>query len=125
MNDIQSYIGNSTKGNMNFIISINTTDLNNINKNTINISALDSLDNEVNVSEFKLQSYDMMYQSGINDLNYMIATLQQDKNQESLVSPLSQVSAQIINVNNWNNYNRINARDYAYAWWGPNDSNYN
>jgi len=115
-NDVQSYIGKTTKINMSFIISINTADIKNISKNTIKISGLDSLDNEVNVNEFNLRSSDEMNQSGINDFNSMISDFQTSANM---------VHLSLVPINDFNAYDRIAARDYAYSWWGPTDMNYN
>ena len=53
-----------------------------------------------------------MYQSGAEELTATIEEI------SSTVEPMK-------NVDNWSNYNRIAARDYARKWWGPYTSNYN
>ena len=83
-----------------------------ITKDNIQLNCIDSLGNIVSTDEYLLPTYETMYQSGAEELTAAIEEI------SSTVEPMK-------NVDNWSNYNRIAARDYARKWWGPYTSNYN
>lgn len=72
---------------------------------SITLTGLDEFDNDVNINEYELRSYDEIYRNGAEDAQAAV--------QSMMVSP-TWVSTKI---NNYNSYNRIAARDYAYKYW--------
>lgn len=116
ISDVQSYIGTTSTIDMNFLISIDLKDANNISKNTVKISGLDCFDNEINVNEFELRTNNEIYESGIKDCEDYISSYQKSANRNY---------ASLVPIDNYDSYSRLNARDYALQWWGPNDSDYN
>ncbi len=116
ISDVQSYIGTASTIDMDFLISIDPKDANNISQNTVKISGLDCFDNEMNVNEFKLRTDDEIFESGIKDCEDYISNYQKGTNMNY---------ASLVPINNYDSYSRLNARDYAFRWWGPKDSDYN
>ena len=107
---VNEYIGEETEISMDFYVSINPQTA--ITKDNIQLNCIDSLGNIVSTDEYLLPTYETMYQSGAEELTATIEEI------SSTVEPMK-------NVDNWSNYNRIAARDYARKWWGPYTSNYN
>lgn len=107
---VNEYIGEETEISMDFYVSINPQTA--ITKDNILLNCIDSLGNIVSTDEYLLPTYETMYQSGAEELTATIEEI------SSTVEPMK-------NVDNWSNYNRIAARDYARKWWGPYTSNYN
>ena len=89
-----------------------------ITNNDVQIFALDSSDNKVDVSEYDVTSYDDMFNQGYRSVEAVTM--------ESQAGVLSTDGNRLADpISNYDDYDRIAARDYAYEWWGPNDSNYN
>ena len=107
---VNDYIGEETEISMTFYVSINPQET--ITKDKIQLNCIDSLGNVVSTDEFNIPTYDTMYQAGAEELTATIKEI------SSAVEPMK-------NVDNWSNYDRIKARDYAWDWWGPDDSYYN
>lgn len=68
----------------------------------ITLTGLDEFDNDVNINEYELRSYDEIYRNGAEDAQAAV--------QSMMISP-AWVATKI------NSYNRIAARDYAYKYW--------
>ena len=89
-----------------------------ITNNDVQIFTLDSSDNKVDVSEYDVTSYDDMFNQGYRSVEAVTM--------ESQAGVLSTDGNRLADpISNYDDYDRIAARDYAYEWWGPNDSNYN
>lgn len=71
----------------------------------ITLTGLDEFDNDVNINEYELRSYDDIYRNGAEDAQAAV--------QSMMVSPTWVATK----INNYNSYNRIAARDYAYKYW--------
>lgn len=71
----------------------------------ITLTGLDEFDNDVNINEYELRSYDEIYRNGAEDAQAAV--------QSMMVSPTWVATK----INNYNSYNRIAARDYAYKYW--------
>lgn len=71
----------------------------------ITLTGLDEFDNDVNINEYELRSYDEIYRNGAEDAQAAV--------QSMMVSPAWVATK----INNYNSYNRIAARDYAYKYW--------
>lgn len=71
----------------------------------ISLSGLDEFDNDVNINEYELRSYDEIYRNGAEDAQAAV--------QSMMISPAWVATK----INNYNSYNRIAARDYAYKYW--------
>lgn len=71
----------------------------------ITLTGLDEFDNDVNINEYELRSYDDIYRNGAEDAQAAV--------QSMMVSPAWVATK----INNYNSYNRIAARDYAYKYW--------
>ena len=71
----------------------------------ITLTGLDEFDNDVNINEYELRSYDEIYHNGAEDAQAAV--------QSMMVSPTWVATK----INNYNSYNRIAARDYAYKYW--------
>ena len=71
----------------------------------ITLTGLDEFDNDVNINEYELRSYDEIYRNGAEDAQAAV---------QSMMIPPAWVATKI---NNYNSYNRIAARDYAYKYW--------
>lgn len=71
----------------------------------ITLTGLDEFDNDVNINEYELQSYDEIYRNGAEDAQAAV--------QSMMISPAWVATK----INNYNSYNRIAARDYAYKYW--------
>ena len=71
----------------------------------ITLTGLDEFDNEVNINEYELRSYDEIYRNGAEDAQAAV--------QSMMISPAWVATK----INNYNSYNRIAARDYAYKYW--------
>lgn len=95
---VNEYIGEETEISMDFYVSINPQTA--ITKDNIQLNCIDSLGNIVSTDEYLLPTYETMYQSGAEELTATIEEI------SSTVEPMK-------NVDNWSNYNRIAARDYA------------
>jgi len=72
---------------------------------SITLTGLDEFDNDVNINEYELRSYDEIYRNGAEDAQAAV--------QSMMVSPTWVATK----INNYNSYNRIAARDYAYKYW--------
>ena len=72
---------------------------------SITLTGLDEFDNDVNINEYELRSYDDIYRNGAEDAQAAV--------QSMMVSPAWVATK----INNYNSYNRIAARDYAYKYW--------
>lgn len=72
---------------------------------SITLTGLDEFDNDVNINEYELRSYDEIYRNGAEDAQAAV--------QSMMVSPAWVATK----INNYNSYNRIAARDYAYKYW--------
>ena len=72
---------------------------------SITLTGLDEFDNDVNINEYELRSYDEIYRNGAEDAQAAV--------QSMMVSPTWVATK----INNYNSYNRIAARDYAYNYW--------
>lgn len=107
---VNEYIGEETEISMDFYVSINPQTA--ITKDNIQLNCIDSLGNIVSTDEYLLPTYETMYQSGAEELT---ATIEEAG---SMIEPMK-------NVDNWSKYNRVTARNYAWDWWGPDDSYYN
>lgn len=107
---VNEYIGEETEISMDFYVSINPQTA--ITKDNIQLNCIDSLGNIVSTDEYLLPTYETMYQAGVAESTAAI------EKAGSMIEPMK-------NVDNWSNYNRITARDYARRWWGPYVSNYN
>lgn len=71
----------------------------------ITLTGLDEFDNDVNINEYELRSYDEIYRNGAEDAQAAV--------QSMMISPAWVATK----INNYNSYNRIAARDYAYKYW--------
>lgn len=71
----------------------------------ITLTGLDEFDNDVNINEYELRSYDEIYHNGAEDAQAAV--------QSMMISPAWVATK----INNYNSYNRIAARDYAYKYW--------
>lgn len=71
----------------------------------ITLTGLDEFDNDVNINEYELRSYDEIYRNGAEDAQAAV--------QSMMISPTWVATK----INNYNSYNRIAARDYAYKYW--------
>lgn len=71
----------------------------------ITLTGLDEFDNDVNINEYELRSYDEIYRNGAEDAQAAV---------QSMMISHAWVATKI---NNYNSYNRIAARDYAYKYW--------
>lgn len=71
----------------------------------ITLTGLDEFDNDVNINEYELRSYDEIYRNGAEDAQAAV--------QNMMISPAWVATK----INNYNSYNRIAARDYAYKYW--------
>lgn len=71
----------------------------------ITLTGLDEFDNDVNINEYELRSYDEIYRNGAEDAQATV--------QSMMISPAWVATK----INNYNSYNRIAARDYAYKYW--------
>lgn len=71
----------------------------------ITLTGLDEFDNDVNINEYELRSYDKIYHNGAEDAQAAV--------QSMMISPAWVATK----INNYNSYNRIAARDYAYKYW--------
>lgn len=71
----------------------------------ITLTGLDEFDNDVNINEYELRSYDEIYRNGAEDAQAAV--------QSMIISPAWVATK----INNYNSYNRIAARDYAYKYW--------
>ena len=86
-----------------------------ITNNDVQIFALDSSDNKVDVSEYDVTSYDDMFNQGYRSVEAVTM--------ESQAGVLSTDGNRLaVPISNYDDFDRIAARDYAYEWWGPNDS---
>ena len=72
---------------------------------SITLTGLDEFDNDVNINEYELRSYDEIYRNGAEDAQAAV--------QSMMISPAWVATK----INNYNSYNRIAARDYAYKYW--------
>lgn len=117
MAEYDSYIGEITEINFYFNVSIRTEEWHNINEQTVIISALDSCNNRMDISEYDTRSAEEMYAAGAIDMEENLYKL--------TASELVTMHAGATPIDNWSKYDRIKARDYAYKWWGPTESNYN
>lgn len=71
----------------------------------ITLTGLDEFDNDVNINEYELRSYNEIYRNGAEDAQAAV--------QSMMISPAWVATK----INNYNSYNRIAARDYAYKYW--------
>lgn len=71
----------------------------------ITLTGLDEFDNDVNINEYELRSYDEIYRNGAEDAQAAV--------QSMMIFPAWVATK----INNYNSYNRIAARDYAYKYW--------
>ena len=71
----------------------------------ITLTGLDEFDNDVNINEYELRSYDEIYRNGAEDAQAAV--------QSMMISPAWVATK----INNYNSYNRIAACDYAYKYW--------
>lgn len=71
----------------------------------ITLTGLDEFDNDVNINEYELRSYDEIYRNGAEDAQAAV--------QSMMISPAWVATK----INNYNSYNRIAARDYAHKYW--------
>ena len=71
----------------------------------ITLTGLDEFDNDVNINEYELRSYVEIYRNGAEDAQAAV--------QSMMISPAWVATK----INNYNSYNRIAARDYAYKYW--------
>lgn len=71
----------------------------------ITLTGLDEFDNDVNINEYELRSYDEIYRNGAEDAQAAV--------QSMMISPAWVATK----INNYNSYNSIAARDYAYKYW--------
>lgn len=78
----------------------------------ITLTGLDEFDNDVNINEYELRSYDEIYRNGAEDAQAAV--------QSMMISPAWVATK----INNYNSYNRIAARDYAYKYWSSYNSAY-
>lgn len=72
---------------------------------SITLTGLDEFDNDVNINEYELRSYDEIYRNGAENAQAAV--------QSMMISPAWVATK----INNYNSYNRIAARDYAYKYW--------
>lgn len=107
---VDDYIGEETEISMTFYVSINLQEV--ITKDNIQLNCIDSLGNVVSTDEFNIPTYDAMYQAGAEEFT-------------ATIEKISSSAEPMVNIDNWTNYDRIKARDYAWEWWGPNTSDYN
>ena len=117
MAEYDAYIGEVTEMNFYFNVSIRAEDWNKINRDTIIVSALNSSNDRVDVSEYDIRSAEEMYAAGAMDMEKNLCKL-------AIAEP-DLVRAGATPIDNWSKYDRIKARDYAYEWWGPTEKNYN
>lgn len=96
---------------MYFAVSARLDDLSGITEDDVQLFALDSMDNKVDISQFNIPAASEMFTEGYNGAKSMLASIQ--------------ASRTTSDISNWDRYDRIAARNYAYRWWGPNDSDYN
>lgn len=115
---VESYIGETTRMSLYFNVIANTNGSTDLTEKDIQLYALDSTDNKVAVTELNTPSYKAMFNQGYANVKRTfieIGGTGENSAQGRLATPIS----------NYNSYNRLAARNYAYKWWGPNDSDYN
>lgn len=94
------YIGETSDFTYHIKVSAPVAELDNIT-----LTGLDEFDNDVNINEYELRSYDEIYRNGAEDAQAAV--------QSMMISPAWVATK----INNYNSYNRIAARDYAYKYW--------
>lgn len=99
------YIGEISDFTYRIRVSVSADALGSISSKDITLTGIDEFDNDVNIEEYELRSYDEIYNDGAEDARIAV--------QNMMISPAWIAT----HINNYNNYNRIAARDYAYKYW--------
>ena len=116
--EVDTYIGETTRMSLCFNVTVNTDGLSVLTEDDIRLYALDSTDNKVAITELNTPSYETMFNQGYDSVQTTLMEIR-EAGENSLRARLATP------ISNYDSYDRIAARDYAYKWWGPNDSNYN
>lgn len=111
LQEFESNINKDTKMNLYFAVSANVDGLDTVTEDDVQLFALDSTDNKVDVSQFDIPTANEMFEQGYAGAKAMLASVETVR-----ATP---------EISNWDDYDRIAARDYAYKWWGPDESDYN
>lgn len=111
LREFESHINEDTRMNLYFSVSASIDSLNTVTEDDVQLFALDSMDNKVDVSQFDIPTANEMFEQGYAGAKAMLASVEATR-----AAP---------EISNWDDYDRIAARDYAYNWWGPEDSDYN
>lgn len=111
LQEFESHINEDTRMNLYFAVSANVDGTNTVTTGDVQLFALDSMDNKVDVSQFDIPSANEMFEQGYAGAKAMLASVGTTR-----ATP---------EISNWDKYDRVAARDYAYKWWGPNESDYN
>lgn len=115
---VESYIGEITRMSLYFNVTANTNGLTGLTEKDIQLYALDSTDNKVAITEFNTPSFKTMFNQGYANVERTFMEIREAGENSArgrLATPIS----------NYDSYDRLAARDYAYDWWGPEDSDYN
>jgi len=99
------YIGETSDFTYRIKVSVPADALGSISSKDITLTGIDEFDNDVNIEEYELRSYDEIYNDGAEDAQVAV--------QNMMISPAWIAT----HINNYNNYDRIAARDYAYKYW--------
>lgn len=116
--DVESYIGETTRMNLYFNVTVNMDGLSSLTEKDIQLYALDSSDNKVAITELNTPSYQEMFNQGYSNVETTLMEIREAGENSVLARGATPIS-------NYDSYDRIAARDYAYEWWGPSDSDYN
>lgn len=113
--DVENYIGETTNLQMRFYVTVN--DLDKAASERVQLWAVDSSGNKVDVSEYDIMPYAEMCRQGYTSVTETIQKARAMGNLSTReVTPV---------ITNYEDYDRIAARDYAHKWYGPSDEDYN
>lgn len=105
MEMFDEYVGETSDFTYRVKVSVPADALGSISSENITLTGIDEFDNDVNIEEYELRSYDEIYNDGAEDARVAV--------QNMMISPAWIAT----HINNYNNYNRIAVRDYAYKYW--------